>query len=75
MDDAALGMAIKRLLGMGEAAEDSRMRKYAASKKPAAPAETCPECKEPLADGKCAKCGYEAKGEDESELAELLEQG
>lgn len=75
MDDAALGMAIKKLLGVGEAAEDARMQKYAASKKPAPAAEMCPEYKKPLVDGKCPECGYEMKGEDESELAELLEQG
>lgn len=74
MDDAALGMAIKKLLGMGEAAEDARLQKFAASKKPAATPVSCPECQKPMAGDSC-ECGYVEKGEDESELAELLEQG
>lgn len=75
MDDSALGAAIKRLLAMGDAAEDAKMKRYAASKKPMAAPEACPECKSPMEGGKCAKCGYESKGEeDEGELAALLEQ-
>ncbi len=79
MDDTALREAMQRLLDHGEAAEDSKLTRMAAAKKgPAAAPESCPECEAPLVEGKCAKCGYskpEEAGEDESELAGLLEQG
>jgi hypothetical protein len=74
MDDSALRMALKRLLAHGEAAEDSKMQKFAASKKPGLPSEPCPECKKPMMGDAC-ECGYEKPKEDESELADLLEQG
>lgn len=79
MDETPLRAALQKLLAQGEAASDNRMLKAHAAKNappPAAP-EMCPECKEPLIEGKCAKCGYETpSGEaDESELAGLLEQG
>lgn len=76
MDDSALKMALRKLLAHGEAAEDAKLTKYAASKK--APSEMCPECKKPMMGEKC-ECGYEKEAEgaaeDEEELAGLLEQG
>lgn len=79
MNDSPLRAALQKLLAQGEAASDSRMMKAHAAKNapPAAAPEMCPECKEPLLEGKCAKCGYEAPaaGADDSELAGLLEQG
>ena len=74
MNDTPLRKALQKLLAQGEMVADRNMRKaYAAKNAP--PAEECPECKVPLEDGKCPKCGYEAHGEDESELASALEQG
>ena len=76
MNDTPLRMALKKLLAQGEMASDNRMMKAHAAKNapPAAAPEMCPECKIPLEDGKCPKCGY-AAGEDDNELAGLLEQG
>ncbi len=77
MDDTALRAALKKLLAHGEAAEDSKLMKLAASKKGPPAAAPCPDCAL-LEDGeKCEKCaaleGEESGGEDE--LAGLLEQG
>lgn len=73
MDDSALKIALRKLLAHGEAAEDSKMMKFAASKKPGVAPEMCPECKKPMAGPKC-ECGYEKPEEEGSELADLLEQ-
>ena len=74
MDDSALKEALQRLLGLGEAAEDSKMMKLAASKK--APAEMpCAECAAMPEGEKCEACMAKDGGEDEGELAGLLEQG
>ncbi len=79
MNDSALRAALQKLLAQGEMAADGQAMKAHAAKNappPGAP-EMCPECKESLAEGKCAKCGYQAPaaGADEGELAGLLEQG
>ena len=74
MNDSPLRAALRKLLAQGEQAADNNMRKQFSPQAPN-PAESCPECKVPLEEGKCAKCGYEEKGEDESALAEALEQG
>ncbi len=75
MDDSALRIALKRLLAHGEAAEDQKLVKMAEAKK-APPAEMpCPECAK-LEDGqKCEACQAKEGGEDEGDLASLLEQG
>lgn len=78
MDDSALKIALRKLLDQGEAAQDNNMMRMAAAKK--APA-MCADCKVPLVDGKCPKCGDvetapESPSEDSGEgLAGLLEQG
>ena len=81
MDDSALKIALRKLLDQGEAAQDNNMMRMAAAKKAPAAA-MCPECKIPLAGGKCPECGKdvetapESPSEDEGEgLAGLLEQG
>lgn len=78
MEDTALKAAIRKLLDHGEAAQDAKMMKMAAAKKgPVAAPEMCDDCEVAMVDGKCPKCGKESApaGEDESELAGLLEQG
>jgi len=75
MNDSPLRAALRKLLAQGEMAADNNLKRSFAPKAEAAPSAMCPECKEPLEEGKCAKCGYEEKGEDESALAEALEQG
>lgn len=72
MNDSPLRAALRKLLAQGESAADNNMRKQFAPPQAENPAETCPECKVPLDEGKCAKCGY--AGEDEGALAETLEQ-
>ncbi|MEY4956503.1 MAG: hypothetical protein RL409_760 [Gemmatimonadota bacterium] len=76
MNDTPLRNALRKLLAQGEMVADRNMQRAAGAKNaPPAVAEQCPECNVPLVDGKCPKCGYEAQGEDESELAATLEQG
>ncbi len=73
MDDSALKAALRKLLAHGEAAEDNKMKKFAAAKK-APVAAPCAECAL-LEDGEqCEKCAG-SPVEDEGELAGLLEQG
>ncbi len=73
MNDSPLRAALRKLLAQGEQAADNNMRKQFSPQAPN-PAESCPECKVPLDEGKCAKCGYAAEVEDEGALAETLEQ-
>ena len=78
MSDNALRAALQKLLAQGEQASDNQLLKAHAAKNappPVAP-EMCEDCKVPYEGGKCPKCGKEAQaGEDEGELASLLEQG
>ena len=73
MNDSPLRAALRKLLAQGEQAADNNMRKQFSPQAPN-PAESCPECKVPLEEGKCAKCGYAEEVEDEGALAETLEQ-
>ena len=79
MNDNALKAAIRRLLDDGEDAKDNALMKMAAAKKAPPPVEAaqCEDCKVPMVDGKCPKCGKESEGpaEGEGDLAELLEAG
>lgn len=75
MDDSALKAAIQRLLDHGEAAQDSKMMQMAAAKKAPPPVAPCAECSAMPEGEKCEKCALEGGGDDESELAGLLEQG
>jgi len=74
MDDGALRAALQKLLAHGEAAQDSKMMKMAAAKKAPPPAAPCAECALLEEGEKCEKCAA-LGGEDEGELAGLLEQG
>lgn len=67
----SLKAALRNLLAKGEAAQDGKLKKYAAAKK-GPPAEMCPDCDKPLVDGKC-DCGFEKEADDDG-LAEALEQ-
>ncbi len=75
MDDTALKAALRKLLAHGEAAQDSKLMKMAAAKKAPPVAAPCAECALLESGEKCEKCAVEPQGEDESELAGLLEQG
>lgn len=75
MNDSPLRAALRKLLAQGEMAADNNMKRSFAPKAAPNAVEVCPECKDPLEEGKCAKCGYEEKGEDENALADALEQG
>ena len=74
MDGDALKAAIRKLLDHGEAAEDSKLMKMAAAKKAPVVA-PCAECAALEEGEKCEACAAKEGGEDESELAGLLEQG
>lgn len=75
MDDSALKVALRKLLDHGDAAEDSKLLKMAAAKKGPPIEAPCAECAK-LEDGeKCEACASKEGGEDESELAGLLEAG
>jgi len=75
MDGDALKAAIRKLLDHGEAAEDNKLLKMAAAKKGPPAVAPCAECAG-LEDGeKCEACAAKEGGEDESELAGLLEAG
>jgi len=78
MNDGALRAALQKLLAVGEGASDNAMKaRFAKKNAPVVEPATCPECQKPLVEGKCEACGYSApaEGDEENELAELLEQG
>lgn len=75
MDDTALKAALRKLLAHGEAAQDNKMMKMAAAKNAPPPAAPCAECAMLEEGEKCEKCAGLEGGEDEGELAGLLEAG
>ena len=76
MEDSALKAALRKLLDHGEAAQDSKLMKMAAAKKGPPVEAPCPECAKLEEGEKCEECAAkEGAGEDESELAGLLEAG
>ena len=77
MHDSVISEALKRLMAHGDAQQDSKLVRMASKKAgPQQAAAECPDCKVPLEDGKCPKCGYSADEEaNEGDLAALLEQG
>ena len=74
MDDSALKVALRKLLAHGEAAEDSKLVRMAAAKK-SPPVAPCAECALLEEGEKCEACAAKGGGEDEGELAGLLEAG
>lgn len=75
MQDNALKDAIRALLDQGSAVEDTKLKRMAAAKKMGPPPEPCAECALLEEGEKCEACAAKEGGEDEGELAGLLEAG
>lgn len=75
MDDSALKAALRKLLAHGDMAQDNKMMAMAKAKKGPQVAEPCPECAMMPEGEKCEACKAKEGGDDEGELAGLLEQG
>jgi|GEM_PF-7093501 len=74
MNDA-IKSAIRKLLDMGEQAQDGKLVKLAEAKRAPPPEPECEACAMLPGEETCEACAAKTGGEDESELAALLEQG